>query len=55
MTQRKFIYISRDGTALNEKGQEITDSTGAVIVVPEEERSDYDLAYRAHEEPTDDE
>ena len=52
---QQIRYVSRDGTALNDRGQEITDSTGAPIVIPEDERANYDLAYRAHETPTEDE
>jgi len=48
-------YISRDATALNDKGNEILDDKGNPITIPEERRADYDLAYRSHEEPTEEE
>jgi hypothetical protein len=54
-TSQFFNYVSRDGYALNEHGHEILDHTGTPIIVPVDERADYDLGYRPHETPTDNE
>ena len=50
-----FNYISRDGVALDDFGHEVRDENGRVIIVPCEERHFYDLAYRTHETPENDE
>jgi hypothetical protein len=55
MKTYQFNYVSRDGFALNEYGLEILDEKGAPVVVPENERADYDLGYRPHETPENDE
>jgi hypothetical protein len=55
MQTQKFNYVSRDGFALDDHGREILDDTGAPFIVPEEKRADYDLGYRPHETPTNDE
>jgi hypothetical protein len=47
----KFYYVSRDGIALDSYGHEVRDEQGQIIIVPEDERHFYDLAYRPHEEP----
>ncbi len=49
--QMEFYYISRDGIALDSYGHEVRDEQGQIIIVPEDERHFYDLAYRPHEEP----
>ena len=54
-TNPRFNYVSRDGYALDEHGYEVLDANGTPIVVPEDERADYDLGYRPHETPTNDE
>jgi hypothetical protein len=51
-TTKRFNYVSRDGYALDEYGYEVIDDNGKPIVVPEDERADYDLGYRPHETPT---
>lgn len=51
----KFYYVSRDGVALDSYGNEVCDENGVPIVVPADERAFYDLAYRPHEIPLDDE
>ena len=51
----KFNYVSRDGYALDDHGREVLDDSGAAIIVPVDERADYDLGYRPHEYPTDNE
>ena len=51
----EFYYVSRDGIALDDFGHEVRDENGQIIVVPETERAFYDLAYRPHETPEDDE
>jgi len=33
------------------QGHEVRDEQGQIIIVPEDERHFYDLAYRPHEEP----
>jgi hypothetical protein len=55
MQTQKFNYVSRDGFALDDHDREILDDTGAPFIVPEEKRADYDLGYRPHETPTNDE
>lgn len=50
---KKFFYVSRDGYALDDYGQEVTDENGNPIVVPENERANYDIAYRPTETPDD--
>jgi hypothetical protein len=52
---QKFNYVSRDGFALDDHGREVLDDNGSPIIVPEDERADYDLGYRPHETPTNDE
>jgi hypothetical protein len=52
---RLFNYVSRDGYALDSYGNEVLDSKGVPILVPEDERANYDLAYRPNEEPGEDE
>ena len=54
-TTKRFNYVSRDGYALDEYGHEVIGDNGKPIVVPEDERADYDLGYRPHETPTNDE
>jgi hypothetical protein len=54
-TLHQFNYVSRDGYALDEHGHEVLHDNGIPIVVPEDERANYDLGYRPHETPTDDE
>ncbi len=51
----EFNYISRDGLALDDFGNEVRDENGQVIIVPLEERHFYDLAYRENETPENDE
>jgi hypothetical protein len=51
----KFNYVSRDGYALDDYGREVLDANGAPVIVPVNERADYDLGYRLHETPTNDE
>ena len=41
-----FYYISRDGIALDDFGNEVRDEHGQIIIVPKDERHFYDLAYR---------
>jgi len=53
MKNPRFNYVSRDGYALDDHGHEVPDKNGAPIIVPENERADYDLGYRPHEYPTD--
>ena len=48
---KKFFYVSRDGYALDDYGHEVPDENGKPIVVPEDERADYDIAYRPNETP----
>jgi len=52
---QKFNYVSRDGFALDDNGREVLDDNGSPVIVPEDERADYDLGYRPHETPTNDE
>ena len=47
----KFWYVSKDGYALDDYGNEVLDDHGKPIVVPEDERANYDIAYRPHETP----
>ena len=48
-----FNYISPDGIALDDFGNEIRDDQGQIIIVPPEDRHFYDLAYRPDESPED--
>ena len=54
-TKQKFNYVSRDGFALDEHGREVLNEKGLPVIVPIDERADYDLGYRPHETPTNDE
>ena len=47
----EFNYITSTGIALDDFGNEVRDESGAVVIVPEDERHFYDIAYRPHEEP----
>ena len=47
----EFYYVSRDGIALDDSGNEVRDENGQIIIVPKDERHFYDLAYRHDETP----
>lgn len=51
MKTQKFYYVSRDGYALDSYGMEVLDKNGKPILVPKDERANYDIAYRPHETP----
>ena len=46
--------IAKDGTLLNEHGHDIRDEQGKVIIIPKKQRAYYDIGYRPHEIPNDD-
>jgi hypothetical protein len=45
--------IARDGALLDEHGRDILDEHGRVIVIPKRQRAYYDIGYRPHETPND--
>jgi len=45
--------IARDGTLLDEHGRDIVDEHGRAIVIPKRQRAYYDIGYRPHETPND--
>jgi hypothetical protein len=45
--------IARDGTLLDEHGRDILDEHGRAIVIPKRQRAYYDIGYRPHETPSD--
>lgn len=51
----QFRYIDKSGVALDDYGHEFRDESGAIIIVPPEERGFYDIAFRPDEEPEGDE
>jgi hypothetical protein len=53
MTLQKFYYISNDGIALDDFGNEILDEQKKNIIVPLEDRHFYDIAFRPKENPED--
>jgi hypothetical protein len=50
----EFRYIDHSGVALDNYGHEVRDESGAIIVVPPEDRGFYDIAYRPHEQVKED-
>lgn len=44
----EFNYISNTGIALDDFGNEVRDENGAVIIVPENEREYYDIAFTSN-------
>jgi hypothetical protein len=43
----EFNYITSTGVALDDFGNEVRDESGAVIIVPENERANYDISFRS--------
>jgi len=43
----EFNYITSTGIALDDFGNEVRDESGAVVIVPEDERANYDIAFRS--------
>ena len=43
----EFKYITSTGIALDDSGHELRDENGEIIIVPEDERANYDIAYRS--------
>ena len=43
----EFNYITSTGVALDDFGNEVRDESGAVVIVPEDERANYDIAFRS--------
>lgn len=43
----KFNYITSTGVALDNSGNEVRDENGAVVIVPADERANYDIAFRS--------
>ena len=43
----EFNYITSTGIALDDSGHEMRDESGQIIIVPEDERANYDIAYRS--------
>jgi len=41
----EFNYITSTGVALDDFGNEVRDENGAVVIVPENERANYDIGY----------
>ena len=40
----EFNYITSTGIALDDFGHEVRDENGEIIIVPEDERANYDIA-----------
>ena len=52
----EFNYITSTGIALDDFGNEVRDESGAVVIVPEDERANYkvhDALPEEWEDPTD--
>jgi flagellar hook assembly protein FlgD len=43
----KFNYITNTGIAIDNSGNEIRDENGAAVIVPADERANYDIAFRS--------